>query len=225
MDRGFNGKKMKLTAFVFLIVFSLLSLCCGQTFAICEGPPSPAAMLESSLSATCDWVMEVSVMPMPYYLNHQGTKLGRMSRVHLTVRALSNRHGAVQSNDYEELYFSDSTAIGCRSLQRLNLPQGSVGAIMVIDTGTYLNTDAGAAVAAKALTRAYVDIAVNNGVTLSVICPGHALSTIEDGMAALRFFPASKMADTTSNSAIAMIFRSNMNDDEQVLGFYPIDSQ
>lgn len=215
---------MKRMALAITIICTVIVFCCLKSFADCAPASSQAKAVENSLFANYNWVMEISVNAMPNYLTHSGTKLGRVSRVHLTVRSLSNRN-SVQSNDYEELYYSDSTAIGVRSLQPLNLPNGSIGAIMVVDTGNYLNTNTGASVAANALTRAYVEIAVKNAVSISVICPQHAISAIESAMAVLRFFPINRETESTDESStLDLHFRSDVNAEEQIFVFSPTNS-
>ncbi len=117
-----------------------------------------------------DWTITVKTTPTPNVLNYASATLKPMSRLYVDYRMTPrlNVENKKQPISYEEVWFHEQHAVGCRRYHILDLPAGYQGAIRVVPTpGAIAN---GGAVA-NCIARLALDVGLRKCIVTVVFVP------------------------------------------------------
>ncbi len=140
-----------------------LSLSCLTSFFFC-----PAQV---DCQAT-GWTMTVSAQRLDSYLNYSGSPLAPI------VRTSIYYNQAGQSTHYEDIFYSQQQAIGCRQYHALPATPGTAGVIAITTLSN--NDQQQGYAAANAALRTYLDLALQkSSVRLMTVAPEYFSNLIQ----------------------------------------------
>ncbi len=131
-----------------------------------------------------DWVINIKVIDSNY-LGYPGSKLKSLTKLAVSYR-LNPRFGeeAGKFVKYEDLWYHDGHAIGCRRLNELDIPATYEGAIRIIPS-TAASSNSGAI--SGGIVRLLLDIGLKNCVLNAVFIPRDAYGTIINDLTRFNF--------------------------------------
>lgn len=97
-----------------------------------------------------EWTITISVQTLNSYLNYSGSALAPI------VKASVYYNQSGQSTHYEDIYYSQQQAIGCRQYHALPATQGTAGVISITNLSN--NNQQQGYAAANAALRTYLDL-------------------------------------------------------------------
>ena len=141
--------------------------------------------LDSKLERAYDYTMPLTVQRLPHFLNYNGSKLHPV--IKLTARFKPNARGQfkpqVQSSIFEDFWYHEGDALGCRHSTGLQVGPGKLGAI-VIRSGMD-NQDSPAI--ADALVRLTMELQFLSAPVSAVMIPSYLYDSVSDQLARFNF--------------------------------------
>jgi hypothetical protein len=152
-----------------------------------------------------DWVIDIKVSEGDY-LNYTGCKLNPLKKLivsyHINPR-LSDISGKFIK--YEELWFYNGHAVGCRRLHDLNIPSSYQGAIRVIpSTATLKNS----APVGGAIVRLILDTGLCNCPLSAVFLPQDNFQDVINGLSRYNYY-SSTNSDLSASRSLPVYIYSN----------------
>jgi hypothetical protein len=152
-----------------------------------------------------DWTMDVKVTSAKNYLSYSGSTLKPLTKLLISYK-MNPRFSKTPTPfiEYEELWFQQGRAIGCRRLHNLDIPATYQGAIRIIPS-----TDASenSAAISGAIPRLVLDLALRNCVISMLFVPKDIFQDVIDGLSRHNFYPSTNMVG--GGATIHLIFSSN----------------
>lgn len=170
-------------AFTSIVLgFVLLQPLRAQAFGVDEFDISS----DYEMDRRFDWTITVKTIARPNILNYPTSSLKSMSKLAVRYRLTPrlNPDPAAKSVDYEDLWYHEARAIGCRRYHSLDLPFGYQGAIR-IEPSADANGASGAI--ANAIARLFLDVGVRKCLVTVAFVPKDIFGEVQDQLGNLGF--------------------------------------
>jgi hypothetical protein len=109
-----------------------------------------------------DWQMTISASSLQQYLDYPGSSLHNVSDMKIAWAQPAGK----ASNPYEDLWYSESTPIGCKRWQALGITPGTGGVVRILNTNP---AESGAV--ANAVLRICLDLALTKCMLKYIVVP------------------------------------------------------
>ena len=131
----------------------------------------------SSLDQRFDFVIEVQTQILQNYMNYTGSTLYPITQLRVTYRETPRSTGnqAGTTVQYEDLWYHNCQAIGCRRYNLFQIKPGEQGCIHFL---TSSDTSGAGCSIANATIRLLLDIGLNNSALASVVVPAGAVNSV-----------------------------------------------
>ena len=135
-----------------------------------------------------DWTITVKTTIDNAALNYKTSTLRPLAKLSCEYRLTPrlNQDGIAHPTHYEDLFYHEGKAIGCRMYNRLNIPQNYQGAIRVVPSR---DASASPAAIANAISRLLLDIGIKKAVLTVVFVPRDIFNDVKDSLSQFGFFP------------------------------------
>jgi hypothetical protein len=132
---------------------------------------------KSSLDQRFDFVIEVQTQILQNYMNYTGSTLYPITQLRVTYRETPRSTGSQAGTtvQYEDLWYHNCQAIGCRRYNLFQIKPGEQGCIHFL---TSSDTSGAGCSIANATTRLFLDIGLNNSALASVVVPVDAVNSV-----------------------------------------------
>jgi hypothetical protein len=132
---------------------------------------------KSSLDQRFDFVIEVQTQILKNYMGYTGSTLYPITQLRVSYRETPRSTNSQVSTSvlYEDLWYHNCQAIGCRRYNLFQIKPGEQGCIHFLTSSD--TTGAGCPIA-NATTRLLLDIGLNNSALASVIVPVDAVNSV-----------------------------------------------
>lgn len=172
------------TAFSFVF---LLSAWCAPVIADRIVPFS-----DDWFNRQYDWVIYMGLSPMDNYLKYPGSTVTPIMRIPIEYRYVPNRftrkNAPLEKLKYEELWYHDGKAVGCKRYSRLSLSSNEQGAIYIkpnVKNGESIRE------LTNAVVRLVMDIYAQRTILASIIVPKEHFESFASALAQYNFFKLS----------------------------------
>jgi hypothetical protein len=125
------------------------------------------------------WVVRVTAKELDNYLNFKGSRLLPVAKASVDYSETCGED--TKSGTYEDLYYGNKHAIGCRRYSPLDLTELTRGEIHVVSTSPSGLRESEAYAAANAVERVFLDLYARNCLTLHIIVPHNSFATLVNG--------------------------------------------
>lgn len=203
-----------ITVLFLLILFG--SFCCRPMAA-----QNDFAIDDSTLNERFDWVIFVNVKELKSYLNYKGSTLNPVAKLSITYRQTPrfNKERELKMFTYEDLWYHEGSAVGCRRYHELKLNRGEQGAIRIMPSQ---DADNEPAAIANAITRILLDVGLNRSSVASVFTPKNALKDITYELEKFNFVPYVPRPDSGVRGQLSLFLSSDPPGQNQYLFFKPM---
>lgn len=171
---------------------------------------------KGSLDQRFDFVITVTTQKLKGYMGYQGSTLNPITQLSVsyreTPRLNQNRPG--KTVQYEDLWYHDCKAIGCRRYNVFQIEPGEQGAIRFVPSDD--TTEAGCAIA-NATTRLLLDIGLNQSSLAAVFVPSDAVGNVTTQFEQFNFHPYRPRPDRGVRAAMALFICSEPDGSKQYL--------
>lgn len=142
---------------------------------------APVQFSDAWMDQSFDWVLRIDPALLPNYALYDGSSLKPVVDLKTSIRLNPGlmKGQTQQFAPYEDLWYGNGTAIGCRQSMPLPLQSGLRGTIYIpLSDLAAMYPDA----FAHAITRLTVDVSLRNCSVISVVLPESAINPIADSM-------------------------------------------
>ncbi len=143
---------------------------------------------DSTLNERYDWVITINVKIQKDYLNYKTSSLTPMTKLSVayreTPRLKQNANRNTDVVQFEELWYHDCSAIGCRRYCPLGLTPGEQGIIRVIPSD---DASRSSCAIANAITRLLLDVGLLRCSLTAVFVPLDAVDAVISDFAKFNF--------------------------------------
>ena len=141
--------------------------------------------LDSKVDRAFDWTMPLTIQRLPNFLNYSGSKLHPIVRLRAGFHpnARGRFKPQVTSSTFEDLWYHEGDALGCRHDTNLQIEPGKLGAL-VIRSGMD-NQDSPAI--ADALVRLTLELQILSTPVSAVMIPSYLYDSVSDQLARFNF--------------------------------------
>jgi hypothetical protein len=183
-ERGFNQLNIrKLIAVLGCVSCALLSQMTASTAEMLMD------LSDSSLDRRYDWAAFLDMQSMPDYLNYPGSQLRPITNVKINFRTCQRTSGQTQINGftrpYEDLWYHESTPIGCRRYRNSLIDGNRTGVIIV---GPSVEPEKSQTLA-NALVRLLVDFEIRDLNIAMIVVPKSIYERLSDNLSRYGFQP------------------------------------
>ncbi len=136
-----------------------------------------------------DWVIYLGLSPMDKYLQYPGSTMTPIMRIPIEYRYAPNRPNRknypLDKQKYEELWYHDGKAVGCKRYSFLNLSSQEQGAVYIVP-----NPKNGDSIRelTNALVRLVLDVYSQKTILASIIVPKEYFESFASTLAQYNFF-------------------------------------
>jgi hypothetical protein len=177
----------------FLLVFSLPA----------ETQTNNNIFTNNSMNQRFDFVIEVQTQVLQNYMNYSGSTLYPITQLRVTYRETprSTSSQAGTTVQYEDLWYHNCQAIGCRRYNVFQIKPGEQGCIHFLTSSD--TSGAGCAIA-NASTRLLLDIGLNSSALAAVIVPADAVNSVITQLEQFNFQPFVPKPDVGVKSTMSL---------------------
>jgi hypothetical protein len=152
-----------------------------------------------------DWTMDVKVTNAKNYLNYAGSRLKPLVKLSISYR-MNPRFSKAPTKfiDYEELWYQEGRAVGCRRLHNLDIPGTYQGALRVVPSP---DADEHSEAVSGAIPRLVLDLALRNCVISMLFVPKDIFYNTISGLSRYNFYQSTSGA--AGATSIHLLFVSN----------------
>ena len=161
----------------------------------------------SSLDQRFDFVITVQTQVLQNYMAYQGSTLNPITQLSISYRETTrlNKNRVSKTVQYEDLWYHDCKAIGCRRYNVFQVEPGEQGAIRFVPSQD--TTAAGCAIA-NATTRLLLDIGLNQSALAAVFVPADAVGSVTSAFEQFNFHPFTPSPDHGIKGAMSLFISS-----------------
>jgi hypothetical protein len=146
-----------------------------------------ALLLTSLLASICmpscladdTWIVRITAKELNNYLNFKGCRLPPVAKASVDYSETCDE--VTKSESYEDLYYSNKHAIGCRRYRPLGLTEETRGEIRVVNTSTSGLKESEAYAAANAVERVFLDLYARNCMAVDITVPRDSFASVVNG--------------------------------------------
>ncbi len=170
----------------------------------------------SSLDQRFDFVITVQTQVLKNYMSYQGSTLNPITQLSVTYRETPrlNRDRVSKTVQYEDLWYHDCHAIGCRRYNVFQIEPGEQGAIRFVPSQ---DTTASGCAIANATTRLLLDIGLNQSALAAVFVPADAVGSVTSEFEQFNFHPFTPKPDHGLKAAMSLFICSEPEGTKQYL--------
>jgi hypothetical protein len=161
----------------------------------------------STMDQRFDFVIEVQTQILQNYMNYTGSTLYPITQLRVTYRETprSSSSQAGTTVQYEDLWYHNCQAIGCRRYNVFQIKPGEQGCIHFLTSSD--TAGAGCAIA-NATTRLLLDIGLNSSALAAVIVPTDAVNSVIQQFEQFNFHPFVPTPDKGVKATISLFICS-----------------
>jgi len=149
-----------------------------------------------------DWTITIKVSIRDNFLNYQTSKLRPLNKLSIEYRLAPRLNNGIQKAlAYEDLWYHENRAIGCRRYHSINLPRSYQGAIRIRPSEDASKSDGAIA---NAIARLLLDVGLQEGVVSIVFVPKDIFAGVQIQLCKLGFTHS-----PSSSSAISLFLFSD----------------
>lgn len=169
---------MKVRAFTSCCLYFACAVVLSGSRSVRMPLPDRAHNFDSS---QYDDVIEIETEELKDYLTFPHTKLVPVVRasVNYLCDTKHNRFSPVVR--YEEFWYLEGEALGCRRLREFGIKPRDTVAIVVKHKGSGNQTSSEMAASANAIVRLYLDATINHNLLRTVLVPAESMASIKEG--------------------------------------------
>jgi hypothetical protein len=196
----------KLVALAVLASICLLGL---PAFAEDASSPGDFVIGDDSLSKRYDWVITINVKILKDYLNYPASNLTPMTKLSIvykqTARLNQNQNRNTDPVQFEDLWYHDCSAIGCRRYAELGLTPGEQGAIRVVPSD---DASRSSCAIANAVTRLLLDVGLLRCALSAVYVPIEAVDNVVSDFGKFNFVSQTPAPEKSVKSSMMLFLCS-----------------
>jgi hypothetical protein len=199
----------------FILILFLVSPSYAQS-----GSNAGYELSDSSLDERYDWVITVQVKIVKDYLKYPTSSLNPMTKLSVVSRETPRlqKDRTTKVVQYEDLWYHDCNAIGCRRYSELSLTPGQQGTIRILPSEDANNS---ACAVANALTRLILDVGLLRCSLSVVYVPDGMLDEITNDLAKFNFFPYNARPDHPIRTSMVLCLISDPPGQKRSLYYDP----
>lgn len=158
---------------------------------------------DSSLASRFDFIITVKTEILKDYMAYPGSTLKPITQCSITYKETGrlNKSKAGVVVKYEELWYHDCNAIGCRRYNLLKIEPGEQGIIRFLPS---YDANRSACAIANVSTRLLLDIGLNHCALSAVSVPVGTISDVVGAFEKLNFLPFIPKPDTGVSASMAI---------------------
>ena len=143
---------------------------------------------DAEMDRRFDWTITVKTTIDNKALNYPSSTLKPLAVLSAAYRMAPrfSKDGNAETYPYEDLWYHEGRAIGCRLYHRLNTPQYYQGAIRIVPSK---DASQSPAAIANAIVRLMLDIGLRKCVLTVVFVPRDIFHEVQDNLTKFGFFP------------------------------------
>ncbi|MDR3616973.1 MAG: hypothetical protein P4L53_25670 [Candidatus Obscuribacterales bacterium] len=187
---------------------------CVLMLNICLAAPATAqdageyVISDSSLDQRFDWVITMNAQIIKNYLNYPTSTLTPMTKLSIIYRQTPrlNQNRISQVVQFEDLWYHNCAAIGCRRYHELGLTPGEQGVIRVIPSDDANNSTCAIA---NAVTRLMLDVGLMRCSVAALYVPVASIDSVLADFAKFNFLPYQPSPDNAIRSSMTIFVASD----------------
>lgn len=164
----------------------------------------PGQFSDAWMDQSFDWVLKIDPMMLPNYALYEGSTLKPVIDLRTSIRLNPglSKGQSQQYTPYEDLWYGNGKAIGCRRSIALPLQSGLRGAIYIpLSELASKQPDA----FAHAITRLTLDVGLKSCSVVSVIAPESAINPIADSLKRFGFLRSQTIPTEPSPDSLMLL--------------------
>jgi hypothetical protein len=189
----------------------------ATVFFVAALPAKPQTLFDKgSLEQRFDFIITVQTQVLKGYMTYQGSTLNPITQLTVTYQETPrlNQNRVSKTVQYEDLWYHDCKAIGCRRYNVFQIEPGEQGAIRFVPSADASNS--GCAIA-NATTRLLLDIGLNKSSLAAVFVPADAVGSVTTQFEQFNFHPYTPQPDHGIKAAMALFICSEPEGTKQYL--------
>jgi hypothetical protein len=157
----------------------------------------------ASMNQRFDFVIEVQTQVLQNYMNYTGSTLYPITQLRVTYRETQRLSSGLAGTNiqYEDLWYHNCQAIGCRRYNVFQVKPGEQGCIHFL---TSSDTGGAGCPIANATTRLLLDIGLNNSALAAVIVPTDSVNSVIQQFEQFNFHPFVPVPDKPVQATMSL---------------------
>ncbi|HEY9754490.1 MAG TPA: hypothetical protein V6C97_04995 [Oculatellaceae cyanobacterium] len=195
----------------------LFSALFALMFLVTALPARPQSLFDKgSLEQRFDFIITVQTQVLKGYMSYQGSTLNPITQLTITYQETPrlNQNRVSKTVQYEDLWYHNCHAIGCRRYNVFQIEPGEQGAIRFVPSADASNS--GCAIA-NATTRLLLDIGLNKSSLAAVFVPADAVGEVTTQFEQFNFHPYTPQPDHGIKAAMALFICSEPEGTKQYM--------